>query len=58
MYLSKSFNRKLVTNIYGKTSAYGFATASAELMDQLKKIGIHNKNVVWNPTYNIFMNNS
>ncbi len=46
---TKSQQRQLM-NLFAQVNMRGFATISTECQDHLKKLGIKNPNIVFNPT--------
>lgn len=52
---SATLSKQMLINFYGKTGLRGFATITPDCQEQLKKLGIKNKNIVFNPTYTIIL---
>jgi len=42
--------RQVLRSFYAQQSIRSFAAANQETLDNLKKLGITNKNIVYNPT--------
>jgi len=42
--------KQMVLQVAGRQAFRGFAATPAETVEQLKKVGITNKNIVYNPT--------